>query len=399
VQPLAKWQGSLKSKRRHQRPVLGYQPSKSGLTHQPGRVMVLMSERRKGAAMDGAKMREVRQQLRLTQTALKDALNERLRRSYDKPKISRWENGHELIPDDVQAELRRMLAEQPRNARILALANQKGGVGKTTSAMNLVLGLSNHGKRALLVDMDPQATATIGLLAQGAVEAYRREQTMAHIILHGRTPADAILPMGTAAGGARALPFDFLASHIDLAEVDGRREPGFDAALRERLDEIRDLYDYIVVDAPPNLGMLTWMALTAAQDVIIPVRTEPYDTMGVGLILGTVNKVQRRLNPSLRLTGILPTQYSRRKSVDREVLGHLIVAMGSNGHVLEPVPESAVFGHASRDGRIALEAYPTSSAVAVYARLAEAIVTGRVPRLAEVEGGGNHQEGRHGESQ
>lgn len=347
--------------------------------------------------MDGARVRAIRQRLRMTQATLKDALNERLGRSYDKPKVSRWENGHEAVPDDVQAELARMLAEQPRDARVIALANQKGGVGKTTSALNLALGLSAAGRRALLVDMDPQATATVGLLAQGAVEAYRQERTVAHVVLHGRPLGEAILPMGSAMGGARPLPFDFLASHIDLAEVDVRREPGFDAALRERLDEARGRYDYIVVDAPPNLGMLTWMALTAAQEVIIPVRTEPYDTMGVGLILGTVSKVQRRLNPSLRLIGILPTQYSRRKSVDREVLAHLIAAMGSKGQVLEPVPESAVFGHAARDGRIALEAYPSSPAVAVYARLAGAIASGGALRLAEAESGHDTQGGRHGE--
>jgi chromosome partitioning protein len=114
---------------------------------------------------------------------------------------------------------------------------------------------------------------------------------------------------------------------------------------------------------------------------LIPVRTEPYDTMGVGLILGTITKVQRRLNPSLRLAGVLPTQFGRRKSVDREVLAHLISAMGDKAPVLEPVPGSAVFGHAARDGRVAAEASPNSPAVLVYSRLAEAIVAGtQLPR-------------------
>jgi chromosome partitioning protein len=144
---------------------------------------------------------------------------------------------------------------------------------------------------------------------------------------------------------------------------------------------MRSAYDHIVVDAPPNLGMLTWMALTAGRDVLVPVRTEPYDTMGVGLILSTINKVQRRLNPQLRLAGVLPTQYDRRKSVDREVLLQLVTALGENGPVLEPVPESAVFGHAARDGRIALEAYPGAKAAQVYARLAAALAAGRpLPR-------------------
>ena len=95
--------------------------------------------------------------------------------------------------------------------------------------------------------------------------------------------------------------------------------------------------------------------------------------MGVGLIVGTIGKIQRRLNPALRLTGILPTQYGPRKFVDREVLAHLITMMRDRAPVLEPVPVSAVFGHAARVGRIALEASPAASSVAVYARLAHAL--------------------------
>jgi chromosome partitioning protein len=114
--------------------------------------------------------------------------------------------------------------------------------------------------------------------------------------------------------------------------------------------------------------------------------------MGVGLILGTVNKVQRRLNPALRLAGILPTQYSRRKSVDREVLGHLVLAMGDRGLVLEPVPESAVFGHAARNGRIALEASPGAAAVAVYSRLAAAIMAGTPLPRADVSNATDERE-------
>lgn len=347
--------------------------------------------------MDGRQLRDSRQLLRWSQSELKDALNTRLGRSYDKPKISRWENGREPIPADVINEMAKLALGRPKDARTLVLANQKGGVGKTTSALNLAYGLARHDRKVLLVDMDPQATATVGLLAERSVEAFRQGRTMTSVIL-GSQPIRQIIitsadPIGPDADGQRPLPFDLAASHIDLAETDGRREPGFDAMLREALDPVRAEYDFIVIDAPPNLGMLNWMALAAAEDVIIPVRTEPYDAMGVGLILGTINKVQRRLNPALRLTGILPTQFGRRKSVDREVLAHLVQAMGDKAPVLEPVPESAVFGHAARNGRIALEASPTAPAALVYARLADAIADGtplpraQLPALAvdEVE--------------
>ncbi len=334
--------------------------------------------------MRGERLREFRLKLRFSQGELKDELNRRLSRSYDRPKISRWENGREPIPEDVALELSSIAAEQPRNARTVVLANQKGGVGKTTSALNLGFALSRNERRVLLIDMDPQATATMGLLADGAVQAFRQGRTMSHVILGGTTIADVIIRKGEEIIPGRHCPFDLAPSHIDLAETDGKREPGFDTALREALEPCRKAYDFIVIDAPPNLGMLTWMALAGAEDAIIPVRTEPYDTMGVGLILGTINKVQRRLNPSLRLAGILPTQYGKRKSVDREVLAHLVVAMGDRAPILEPVPDSAIFGHAARNGRIAVEASPSAPASLVYSRLAQALAAGSPLPRADV---------------
>lgn len=326
--------------------------------------------------MQGGVLRLTRLRLRLSQAELKDALNQRLGRSYDKPRISRWENGHEPIPVDVAAEIESMAAGKPRQAHILALANQKGGVGKTTSALNLAFGLSRIGQKVLLLDLDPQATASVALLGANTVEVYRQGRTMAHVLLREHPLQDAILPASQPIG-ERALPFDFVASHIDLAESDGRREPGFEVALREALEPVRAGYDYIVLDAPPNLGTLTVMALAAADEVLIPVRTEPFDAMGVGLILATITKVQRRLNPGLRLSGILPTQFGPRKAVDREVLEQLTAALKDKAPILEPVPASAVFGHAARNGRIALEASPTAPATAVYGRIAEALVEGR----------------------
>lgn len=323
--------------------------------------------------MNGEQLRDARQTLRFSQAELTSALNVRTGRKYDKPKISRWENGREAVPAEIEAELLRMLNDRPKDATAVVLANQKGGVGKTTSALNLACALDRLGRRVLLVDFDPQATATTGLLASEAAEAHRRGKTMVRVIL-GSTPlSEIIIEKGDDLRDGRLMPFDLAASHIDLSETDGKREPGFDLALREALQPVRDRYEWIIIDAPPNLGMLTWMALAASEQVIIPVRTEPYDTMGVGLILGTINKVQRRLNPALRLAGILPTQFDKRKSVDREVLSHLAISLGTAAPLLTPVPASAVFGHAARDGRVAVEASPASPASAVYSALARAL--------------------------
>ena len=225
-------------------------------------------------------------------------------------------------------ELTTLVEGQPCDARTLVLANQKGGVGKTTSALNIAYALARGEHRVLLVNMDPQATATMGLLAEGGVEAYR--QGRSNVSRHfGRSrPCIGHNPCGRSAGSWQSAALDLAPSHIDLAETDGRREPGFDAALREALEPCRADYDYIVLDAPPNLGMLTWMALAASEDAIIPVRTEPYDTMGVGLILGPDKQGSATPKSCTPPRWNIATQYARRKSVDREVLAHLIAAMG-----------------------------------------------------------------------
>ena len=262
---------------------------------------------------------------------------------------------------------------QNGKARVLAMANQKGGVGKTTSSLNLAYALTQHGKRVLLIDLDPQATATSVLFGQAAIDLFRQKRTIVQVLLDDEPLQDVVIRAGEIIS-ERVAHFDFIGSHINLAGIDMRREPGFDAALQEALEAVRGSYDYIVIDAPPNLGTLTWMALGAADLVIIPVQTEPYDAMGVSMILDTTRKVQRRLNTGLRIAGILPTRYSANLAIDREVLNHLISAMKDIAPVIEPVPNSTVYSHAAWASRITLEASPKSKVVQVYVKIAQALV-------------------------
>lgn len=334
--------------------------------------------------MEAGSMRALRQQLKMSQGDLAEELNRRVGRSYDRPKVSRWENGKEMIPEDVASQIQAMISSQPRRAQIIVLANQKGGVGKTTSALNLALAFTREGSRVLFIDFDPQATATVALFGQGGVELYHSHRTMAHVVLREGKLSDAVVRAGETVAG-RFCPFDFAASHIDLAEIDSHREPGFDSALREELRGFRKTYDFILIDAPPNLGMLTWMALAASDTVIVPVQCEPYDSMGVGLILGTARKVKRRLNPNLRVAGVLPTRFSARQSADRRVLEHLLGALANVAPVLEPVPDNSIYGNAAIEGRIALAASPTHKAVQAYVRMAEALSKGTSLPLANLE--------------
>lgn len=331
--------------------------------------------------MDGHAFRLIREDLKWSQADLRGILNTRLKRAYDKSRLSRWENDREAIPIDVGKEMEALQSQRSRKARVIALANQKGGVGKTTSALNFAVAFTKAGYRTLLVDIDPQASATDWLMGPNGLDLYRAGRTIYHALLRNGSIEQCIVRAAEPFEGSTR-SFDLLTSHIDLAEADGRRELGFEHSLKESLDTVAGDYDYIIVDAPPNLGLLTYMALVAADTVIVPVQTEPPDAMGVALLFQTIQKIQRRLNPGLRITGILPTRYNPRQSVDREVLHSLIRSTSGVASVLEPVHDSPIFGNAAWSGAIALDVSPKAKAVSVYTRIAQAIATGSALPIA-----------------
>jgi chromosome partitioning protein len=204
-------------------------------------------------------------------------------------------------------------------AVILALCNQKGGVGKTTSTINLGAALVEFGRRVLLVDFDPQGALSVGL----GVNPNELDQTIYNALMERSVTADDIL-IKTSAG------MDLLPSNIDLsaAEVQLVGEVAREQSLKRVLEPIIDDYDFVLIDCQPSLGLLTINALTAADGVIIPLECEYFSLRGVALLIQTIGKVSERLNPQLQLKGILATMYDARTLHGREVLSRVVQAFG-----------------------------------------------------------------------
>jgi len=236
----------------------------------------------------------------------------------------------ELKPGDIDATGRpwpdlpapvALDPDAPKNGLIVALCNQKGGVGKTTSAINLGAALAEAGRRVLLVDFDPQGSASVGL----GLNPHALEHSI-YDLLMPRTkmdPSEVIL--------ASTVPnLDILPGNIELsaAEVQLVSEVAREQTLSRVLSGVRDRYDFILIDCAPSLGLLTINALTAADRVIIPLECEFFALRGVALLTDTIATVQDRLNPRLELMGILATMYDHRTLHSREVLERVLEAFG-----------------------------------------------------------------------
>lgn len=199
-------------------------------------------------------------------------------------------------------------------ARIIAVTNQKGGVGKTTTCVNLCASLAAMKRKVLLVDLDPQGNATMG----SGVDKYACDYTV-YEVLTKKQPVEAVITASEAAG------FDVLPSNGDVtaAEVELMNEIGREYRLKLALNSIRDRYEYILLDCPPSLNMLTVNALSAADSVLIPMQCEYYALEGLAALMNTVDQIKETVNPGLEVEGLLRTMYDPRNSLTLDVSAQL----------------------------------------------------------------------------
>ena len=258
-------------------------------------------------------------------------------------------------------------------SRVIAIANQKGGVGKTTTAINLGAALAVAEQHTLIIDIDPQGNATSGLGLEGRAS----RPTVYDVLVNGRSVPSCV------ARGVHFDHLDLLPSTRDLvgAEIELVGEGGRETILRRALAEVRDAYDFILVDCPPSLGLLTLNTLTAADSVLIPIQCEFYALEGLSQLLNTVRLVQRGLNPALEIEGVLLTMYDKRLNLSRQVAEEAVQYFGRKVYRTQ-IPRNVRLAEAPSFGSPIVNYDASSAGARSYLALAREVIRaqeGRVP--------------------
>ena len=248
--------------------------------------------------------------------------------------------------------------------KIIAIANQKGGVGKTTTSVKLAASLGVLEKKVLLIDADPQANASSGL----GIDVENVTIGTYQVLEHSNSPAEAILPCSAPNVSVIAAHIDLVAIEIELVDKEDR-----EYMLKQALASIKDNYDYILIDCAPSLGLLTLNALTAADSVIIPIQCEYYALEGLGKLLNTIKSVQKIHNPQLDIEGLLLTMFDSRLRLSNQVVEE--VQKHFNDMVFKTIIQRTVkLSEAPSYGESIINYDATSKGATNYLQLAQEII-------------------------
>ncbi len=254
-------------------------------------------------------------------------------------------------------------------ARIISIVNQKGGVGKTTTAVNVAAALTAEGKRVLLVDMDAQGNASSGV----GVDIQKIERTLYHVLMQQLTMRDVIVT--TVIENMHLVPsnVDLAGAAVELVPVEGR-----EFRLRDAIAPIADFYDIVLIDCPPSLGLLTINGIVGSNEVLIPVQTEYYALEGLGQLLRTIELIQQHLHPSLKILGAVLTMFDRRNKLSEAVFRD-IYHYFPNKVFRSVIPRNVRLAEAPSHGQPISLYDPHSKGARAYAKLAKEILVTAAP--------------------